>query len=181
MTQFGGAQNKGVVFRLDLGLTPIATPTPTPSPVATPQPTPGPSPGPTVSPTPEPSPGPVCSNNTCGRVRGVGRLSDPADAPDFNLDLSSNNRRQNPRGHFDFVDKSAKIRFRSNAITCLIISGQHATISGVGEVNGIPVTFQLEVDEGRRPVETGFSVTLSNGYSRMGVFRNGHVEVDTCR
>lgn len=40
-TQFGGPQNKGVIFRLDLGLAPMTASIPTPTPASTPGPTPG--------------------------------------------------------------------------------------------------------------------------------------------
>lgn len=188
-TQLGGGQNKGIVFRLDLGLTPtpIATPTPTPrsSPSPGSSPTPGPSPLPTSSPTPSPgpspSPEPVCSDNTCGSVHGNGRLAEPADASDFNLDVVSNSRRRSPRGHFDYNDRVSRVRFHATSILCLVISGKHATISGTGEIDRKQVSFQLEVDEGHRPDSTSFSMTLSNGYKRVGVFQNGRVEFAECR
>ena len=187
-TYFGGTQNKGVVFRIDLGLPPIpgSTPSssPTSSPAASPTPTsppvPGPSPSPTVSPSPQPSPGPVCADNSCGRVHGNGRLAESSDAPDFSFDVASNNRRQSPRGHFNYVDRGSGLRFHARAISCLVIVGEHATISGAGDVDGTPVTFRLDVDQGRRPDQTGFSLVLSNGYKRNGAFKNGRVDVNGC-
>lgn len=187
MTQFGGSQNKGIVFRLDLGLKPVSTASPTPTPGSTPLPspsprsTPTPLPSPTPTPVPSPSPGPVCSENTCGRVHGNGQLSDSSDSPDIDLDVAADSRRRSPRGHFSYHDRATRMRFRSNSITCLMISGQHATISGTGEIDGQAVNFQVDVDEGRRPDAISFSLKLSNGYQRTGVFRNARVEINTCR
>jgi uncharacterized repeat protein (TIGR03803 family) len=185
-TYFGGTQNKGVVFRLDAGLPRTPTPSPSASPTATASPTPvsspaaGPSPSPSSSPIPTPSPGPVCANNSCGRVHGNGKISEDASGgPDFKLNVDSNNRRQNPRGHFDYFDRRAGVRLRTDSISCLVITGDHATISGIADVNGSAVGFRVDVDQGRR--SAGFSVQLSNGYQRTGVFQNGRVEVEECR
>ena len=186
-TYYGGTQNKGVVFRLDAGLPRAPTPSPSASPTSTPtssptpvsSPAPGPSPSPGSSPNPTPGPGPVCANNTCGRVHGNGKISDGSGGPDFKLDVDSNNRRQNPRGHFDYSDRDAGVRLRADSISCLVITGDHATISGIADVNGSAVSFRVEVDQGRR--SAGFSVQLSNGYQRTGVFQNGRVQVEECR
>ena len=71
------------------------------------------------------------------------------------------------------------MRLRSISISCLVITGDHATISGIGEMNGSPVNVRVDVDQGRG-ADVGFSLQLSNGYNRNGVFRNGHVEVESC-
>jgi uncharacterized repeat protein (TIGR03803 family) len=185
VTQFGGSQNKGIVFRLDVGLKPVSTASPTPTPGSTPLPSPtprsSPTPLPSPTPTPSPSPDPVCGENSCGRVHGNGEISDSSNSPDFDLNVASDNRRRSPRGHFNYRDRATRMRFRSISITCLVISGQHATISGTGEIDGQPLNFQVDVDEGRKPDAISFSLKLSNGYQRTGLFRNGRVEIDTCR
>jgi hypothetical protein len=112
-------------------------------------------------------------------VHGNGKLGDDSGGPDFKLNVDSNNRRQNPRGHFDYFDRGAGVRLRSDSISCLVITGDHATISGIADVNGSAVGFRVDVDQGRR--SAGFSVQLSNGYQRTGVFQNGRVEVEECR
>jgi uncharacterized repeat protein (TIGR03803 family) len=188
-TNIGGKQNKGVVFRLDLGLRPITTPTPTPTPtpLSSPSPVssppPGPSPSPTSSPTPQPSPSPapVCSENSCGEVHANGRLETRTDGTSFKIDVRADNSRRINRGDVEFYDREKRMRFRSTAITCLVISGEHATISGTGVIDGLAVTFKVEIEENPRSQLSRFSISLSNGFQRSGVPHAARVNLRPCR
>ena len=181
-TQFGGPQNKGVIFRLDLGLGPITNPSATPTPTSSPTGTPRPSPSPGASPTPVPSPtpGPTCGNS-CGVVQGNGRLEERADGSRFDFHIRSTGTTSAPQGNVEFVDRETRKRFRSTSITCLIIVGDHATITGTGTLDDTPVTFQIEIEEKPHGQVGSFFIVLSNGYKRGGAGHGSKVDVRPCR
>lgn len=179
----GGSQNKGVVFRLSVLAVPVPTPTPVPSPSPgpTPQQSPSPTPGATPVPTPSPSPSPIAGcNSSCGAVEVAGRVTPDRDV-EFNVDVRNQTNREKLVGHVNYRDKSSRLNLRSTSVTCLQISGEHATIIGTGEVDGAIVTFQIDLDGSSRRNGSEFSITLSNGYRRSGVIRGGPINLRECR
>ena len=80
-----------------------------------------------------------------------------------------------------YFDRDADLKFSSTTITCLMISGSHATILGIGEASGALVSFQVDLgDNSKNGGSDTFSIILSNGYTSSGVLQGGNIKVDSC-
>lgn len=112
------------------------------------------------------------SANTCGAVRGDGRLATNSLTRFVFYNVTYEADAPAPTGEISFSDRapSPRIHFESTAITTLVISGSHVELTGTGAVNGLPVDFIVEGDD--RSPDT-FSIQLSNGYSASGAVAAG--------
>jgi hypothetical protein len=121
------------------------------------------------------------SDNTCGEVRGDGRLSTNKDFDFTFYNVKYVRGAPKPSGEISFADlkdKKHKVKFVSTSIDSLVIDGNSATLSGSGMANGAPVTFKLYVTDGRPDT---FSIELSNGYKASGNVTKGKgVNLKTC-
>jgi hypothetical protein len=122
----------------------------------------------------------VCA--TCGEVKGNGELSNNKDLT-FDLNVKAQSRAANP-GKVYHQNKATNLHFNSRSITCVIFSGNRATIQGTGEVKvgsqTTAVNFQVEV-ENNGPRGSGldtFRLQLSNGYSAAGFVSKGDISFD---
>lgn len=91
------------------------------------------------------------------------------------------NSKNVPRGDLEFVDRETRKRFRSTSILCVSISGNLATISGTGDFDGLPVTFQIDVEQKPRGESDTFFIVLSNGFRRGGAVHGTKVDLRPCR
>jgi hypothetical protein len=108
----------------------------------------------------------------CGEVRGDGRLNTN---PDFRFVFSNVKQEKDKAatGEISFTDLKnlrAKVKFVSTKIDSILISGDTATITGSGLVNGVAVTFKVVAKDGSPDT---FSIELSNGYKASGNVING--------
>jgi hypothetical protein len=108
----------------------------------------------------------------CGEVRGDGRLTTN---PDFRFVFSNVKQEEGKAatGEISFTDLKnlrAKVKFVSTKIDSIVISGDTATITGSGKVNGADVTFKVVAKDGKPDT---FSIELSNGYEASGNVKNG--------
>jgi hypothetical protein len=108
----------------------------------------------------------------CGEVRGDGRLNTN---PDFRFVFTSVKQEEGKAatGNISFTDLKnlrAKVKFSSTKIDNIAISGNTATITGSGLVNGAAVTFTVVAKDGSPDT---FSIELSNGYKASGNVTNG--------
>ncbi len=109
--------------------------------------------------------------NSCGQVRGDGRLAGSSLAR-FVFDKVRSDGISLPTGQISFTDRGAvpRLHFASDSIVTLVISGRHVTLTGSGHANGARVDFAVEGDDSSPDV---FSIRLSNGYSASGSVENG--------
>ena len=108
----------------------------------------------------------------CGEVRGDGRLNTN---PDFRFVFTSVKQEEGKAatGNISFTDLKnlrAKVKFSSTKIDSIVISGDTATITGSGLVNGAAVTFKVVAKDGSPDT---FSIELSNGYTASGNVTTG--------
>ena len=108
----------------------------------------------------------------CGEVRGDGRLNTN---PDFRFVFYNVKQEEGKAatGEISFTDLKnlrAKVKFVSTKIDNIAISGNTATITGSGLVNGAAVTFTVVAKNGSPDT---FSIELSNGYKASGNVKNG--------
>jgi hypothetical protein len=110
-------------------------------------------------------------SNTCGEVRGDGRL-DTNPSARFVFDKVRSDGVSPPGGQVSFTDRGAspRLRFASDVINTLVITGDHVTLTGSGHANGVRVDFAVEGDDVN---PDRFSLRLSNGYSTAGLVENG--------
>jgi hypothetical protein len=116
----------------------------------------------------------------CGEVRGDGRLNTN---PDFRYVFSNVKQEEGkkPTGEISFTDLKNlrhRIKFVSTSIDTLGISGDTATLTGSGLVNGAPVTYKVVVTDDSPDT---FSIELSNGYSASGNVTTGRgINIKPC-
>jgi hypothetical protein len=122
---------------------------------------------------------PPPTGNTCGEVKGDGRLSTNPNFRFVFYNVKYVEDALKPSGEVSFNDQTNKVKFVSTSIDTLVISGNQATLTGSGTANGAPVTFNLVVTNGSPDT---YSITLSNGYSAAGdVAKPGRgVNLKTC-
>lgn len=123
----------------------------------------------------------VGEGETCGEVRGDGKLSTNPDLRFTFYKVKFENGVVRPIAEISFSDlkdRKHKIKFVSTSIDTLSISGDEATLTGSGLVNGTPVSFEAVVTDGH---PDSFSIELSNGYSASGDVATGRgINIKTC-
>ena len=114
-------------------------------------------------------------NSTPGKVTGGGYIGA---TNNFGFNAQYKAGAAAPKGNVNYQDKSANLHFKSTAITGLGIFGTHATIVGTGTVNGVAVTFRIDVDDPGEPgTSDTFSIQLSNGYTASGTINGGNIQI----
>jgi hypothetical protein len=119
------------------------------------------------------------TGNSCGEIRGDGRLS-TNDLTRFVFYKVMSDGVSAPSGEISFSDRatSPRLHFVSTAIQTLVITGNQVRITGTGTANGVPVDFVVEGVDGSPDM---FSITLSNGYSASGSVAAGRgVNIKPC-
>jgi hypothetical protein len=120
---------------------------------------------------------PPPTDSTCGEVRGDGLLTTNRDFRWEFYNVKYVIDAPKPSGQAAFNDKKNKVKFTSTSIDTLVISGNHATLTGSGIANGAPVTFTIVVTD--RP--DTYSVELSSGYRASGNVTKGRgVTIKLC-
>lgn len=114
---------------------------------------------------------PPPTGNSCGEIRGDGRLSTNS-LTRFVFSRVRSDGVSAPSGEISFTDRatSPRTHFVSTAIATLVITGNHVKMTGTGTVNGVPVDFVVEGDDGS---PDRFSIRLSNGYAAAGAVAAG--------
>jgi hypothetical protein len=115
----------------------------------------------------DPDCAPPPSGNTCGEVRGDGRLSTNPDFRFVFYNVKYEEDAAKPSGEVSFNDQLNKVKFVSTSIDTLVISGNQVMLTGSGTANGAPVTFTLTATDGSPDT---YAIALSNGYSASGNF-----------
>jgi hypothetical protein len=122
---------------------------------------------------------PPPTGNSCGEIRGDGRLSTNSLTRFVFYNVKSDGVSA-PSGQISFSDRatSPRLHFESTAIQTLVITGNHVKLTGTGIANGVPVDFVVEGDDGSPDM---FSISLSNGYSASGSVAAGRgVNIKPC-
>jgi hypothetical protein len=94
------------------------------------------------------------------------------------MDVRTDRRANAFAGSIKYVDRAARLFFRSTTITGITVAGHTATITGSGLATGMPVTFLVTASDASPDT---FSITLSKGYSAAGSLRKGEIRIsDRC-
>jgi hypothetical protein len=113
--------------------------------------------------------------STPGKVTGGGWITSAKNSFGFNARYSAG--MTSPEGHVTYQDKAAGLRLASTSITLVQISGTHAVIEGTGEVNGVPVTWRIEVDDLGEPGRSDTFLISWAGYGAGGSLNGGNVQI----
>jgi hypothetical protein len=118
----------------------------------------------------------VEARNTCGEAYGQGTLKTN---PSARFDLRARYKADAPAPEGDVKYQDSLVSFQSTDVTSFVISGGTATIKGNGTANGVAVTYEVVVTDGRKDT---FSITLSSGYTASGELDNGRIVIrDNCK
>jgi fibro-slime domain-containing protein len=115
----------------------------------------------------DPTPG-----STPGKVTGGGWITDAKNSFGFNARYGDAES-----GHLTYHDKVAGLKLASTAITLVQTTGTHAVLAGTGVVNGVVVTWRVEVDDNGEPGRSDTFRISWPGYSAGGVLNGGNVQI----
>lgn len=118
---------------------------------------------------------PPAPTNTPGKVTGGGTIR--SGSANFGFNAQYKAKATAPSGEVNYQDKNAKLNFKSDAITSLVISDTNATLRGTGKVNGTSVTFRIDVDDLGEPGRTDTFNISWDGYSNGGVISGGNIQI----
>lgn len=82
-------------------------------------------------------------------------------------------------GQIGYIDRGAGLTFKASLITSVAISGNQATIRGVGFANSVTTNYTIIVQDNAEPgagADT-FSIQLGTGYSRSGTLQGGNIQI----
>lgn len=113
--------------------------------------------------------------STPGKVTGGGWITQ--DKHSFGLNAQYAAGMAEPKGHLTYQDKAAGVTIRSTALTAVSISGSRATIAGRAEVNGVPGSFRVEVDDLGEPGSSDTFRIVTGQYSAGGVLNGGNIQI----
>jgi hypothetical protein len=82
-----------------------------------------------------------------------------------------------PDGEVTYRDRTTGQSFHSTAITTVTITGTHAVLKGSGEVDGVGVTFQVDVDDLGEPGRSDTFAISWPGYASGGILNGGNIQV----
>jgi hypothetical protein len=77
------------------------------------------------------------------------------------------------------VDPSTETHVKCTDATSVLISGTHATIFGNAEVNDMPTTYRIDVDDLAEPGrnQDTFRIRTASGYDVGRVLAQGNIQI----
>jgi hypothetical protein len=111
-----------------------------------------------------------------GRVSGGGQ-TDGVDTITFAVHGASTSTRVS--GGCTVVDHTTGTKVTCLDATAVLVTGNHATLTGHAKVDGTPTTYRIDVVDGGEPDQgrDSFQVTTATGYTAGGQVTKGDVQV----
>ena len=117
----------------------------------------------------------VAPASTTGHTTGGGQL--PGDINPIAFGFTAKNTSL-PQGECNVIDRDADVHLKCTTVTTLVQTGTHVTFFGSGVIDGVPMTYRIDVDDTGEPgTADTFTITTSTGYSTGGVLLHGNVQV----
>ncbi len=117
----------------------------------------------------------LTAGSTPGKVLGGGWIT--AVKNTFGFSARYTVGMPSPAGQVTYRDRTTGQAFHSTAITNVTITGTHAVIKGTGEVDGVGVTFQVDVDDLGEPGRSDTFAISWPGYASGGTLNGGNIQV----
>lgn len=114
-------------------------------------------------------------DNDAGKITGGGRTTS---ANNFGFNAQYTVGDAGPKGNVEYHDRTAGVQLKGDTITGIAISGTRAVIVGTGTVNGVAVSFRIDVDDLGEPGRNDRFRVSWPGYSSPGsTLISGNVQI----
>jgi uncharacterized repeat protein (TIGR01451 family) len=114
-----------------------------------------------------------------GHVTGGGQAAGANGHDQLAFGFNAKGDEGGTKGNCNVVDRAANVHIKCLDVTKLVVVGTHATIIGNATVNGVPTTYQIDIDditESGRGSDT-FRIQTASGYVAGGLLARGNVQV----
>jgi hypothetical protein len=131
-----------------------------------------------VAPSPTPTPSPAAHDD----VDGNGSINGPHGGLahfQLNVKLQAGTKKPVITGYVTYSDPRSGVSFSSSTITSLVISGNHAHITGTIGAGRKKTTFVIDATDNGFPGNNDlFSIQLGSGYSASGNVVSGDIFIN---
>ena len=117
----------------------------------------------------------LTAGSTPGKVLGGGWITAAKNTFGFTARYTAG--MSSPAGEVTYKDRATGQTFHSTAITNVTITATHAVLKGTGEVDGVGVTFQVDVDDLGEPGRSDTFAISWPGYASGGTLNGGNIQV----
>jgi len=118
---------------------------------------------------------------TVGQVTGGGQIGDNLRNAKIAFGFTAKSDSHGIKGECSVVDISpaTNIKVKCTDVTDLIQTANHATFFGAGTVNGVAMTYRIDVQHNAEPGKNAdvFQIETSSGYTASGVLVDGNIQV----
>ena len=117
--------------------------------------------------------------STPGKVTGGGHIVHAGAVRGVSFGFNASLAERGFHGRGVVVDHQTDTRIKLLDVTLLVIAGTHATIQGNAEVNGVPTTYTIDVDDLNEPgtLRDTFKITTGTGYVAGGLLTGGNIQI----
>jgi hypothetical protein len=115
--------------------------------------------------------------STPGQVTGGGQVAGPTGEIVFGF--NARNTDKGAQGQCNVVDRASDVHVKCEDVTVLVQGATHATFFGNGTLDGVPVTYRIDVDDLGEPGagRDTFTIQTSSGYMAGGVLTQGNIQI----
>lgn len=110
-----------------------------------------------------------------GKVTGGGWITDEKHSFGFNAHYAAGMAA--PSGHLRYQDNAAGVSLRSTSLSQLSFAGTLATFAGTADVNGVPTSFRVDVEDLGEPGRSDTFRIVAGDYSAQGTLNGGNIQI----
>jgi beta-propeller repeat-containing protein len=115
---------------------------------------------------------------TVGKVTGGGSIDVPDGIGTFGFIVQRKTMDSAAQGQLQYVNHATKAKVHSEMFTTFVITGNMATFGGTCTSNGVPCTFNVDVEDSGEPGENDkLTITVNVGPPEGGTLRSGNIQV----
>jgi hypothetical protein len=116
--------------------------------------------------------------STLGKVTGGGSILQAEGGRGVTFGFNANNTDKGMKGSGSIIDHSVGTTVKIREVTTLAVSGTHATILGMAEVNGVVEKFRIDVDDLGEPGADGDTFKIvTDTYGTAGILTGGNIQI----
>jgi hypothetical protein len=121
----------------------------------------------------------VLPTTTPGQVTGGGQIAATGGLESVTFGFNAQSTANGLKGNCTVIDQATDTKIKCLDVTSLVQAGTHATFFGRAEVNGVPTTYRIDVDDLAEPGKgrDTFKIQTASGYSAGGVLTQGNIQI----
>lgn len=115
------------------------------------------------------------TGSTPGKVTGGGWITEDKHSFGFNAHYASGMAA--PHGHLRYQDKAAGLSLRSTSLSHVSFTGNRASFAGTADVNGVPSSFRVDVEDLGEPGRSDTFRIVVGSYSASALLNGGNIQI----